>query len=111
MKKTLLLGLVVLGTTFAASNNYKVNLYQDSVIAGKTFKAGEYKISLENGNAVIKQGKQTVQVPARQETEATQAASNELLYKGTPNNLAEIRLGGTHTKIVFDSAAPMTPGS
>ena len=82
MKKTLLLGFAAFGATaFAASNTYKVNLFQDSVIEGKTFKAGDDKISMENGNAVIRQGKVSVEVPAREQTGATKNPQTELTYE------------------------------
>jgi hypothetical protein len=110
MKKTLLLGLVALGATaFAASNTYKVNLFQDSVIEGKTFKAGDYKISMENGNAVIKQGKVSVEVPAREQTDAAKNSQTELTYDNQ-TDLKQISLGGTRTTIVFEGATPMHSG-
>ena len=112
MKTTLLLGFIALGTTaFAATaNSLKVNIFQDSAIEGKTLKAGDYKISLENGNAVIKQGKQSIEVPAREETEANKFARTALIYQGDGKNLKEIDAAGTHTKIVFEGAAPTQPG-
>ena len=104
------MSFVALGAAaFAAGNTVKVNLFQDSVIEGKTFKAGEYKISMENGNAVIKQGKESVEVPAREETDVRKFSSTELAYKDN-TNLQEIRIGGTRTKIVFDATTPMHPG-
>ncbi len=111
MKKTLLLGFIALATTaFAATGNVlKVNIFQDSTIDGKTVKAGDYKISVENGNAVIKQGKESVQVPAREETVTDKFARTELIYQGDGKNLKEINVAGTHTKIVFEDAAPTTP--
>jgi hypothetical protein len=110
MKKTLLCGFVALGTTaFATSNTYKVNLTMDSVVEGKTLKAGDYKITMENGNAVIKQGKNTIEVPARAETDATKISSTEVTYRDD-NQVMEIRFGGTNTKIVFEGAAPMASG-
>ena len=110
MKKTLVASfLVVAGMAFAASNTFKVDLFQDSVVDGKTLKAGSYKITMENGNAVIKQGKQTIEVPAREENEPDKVASTELLYKDK-TNLQEIRVGGSHTRIVFEGAAPMQAG-
>jgi hypothetical protein len=110
MKKTLLISFVALaGTAFAASNTYRVTLFQDSVVAGKTLKAGEYKISMQNGTAVIKEGKASIEVPAREETAAKKIASTELLYKnGT--DLQQIRVGGTHTEIVFAGASPTRSG-
>jgi hypothetical protein len=110
MKNILLVGLITLGATaFAASNTFKVNISQNSVIEGKTLKAGNYKISIENGNAVIKQGKETIEVPAREENEPNKVQSTELLYNDN-SELHAIRLGGTHTSIVFEGAAPMHAG-
>jgi hypothetical protein len=109
MKLTVLLGMVALGVTaYAGSNTYKVNINQDSVIEGKAFKAGEYKVSFENGNAIIKQGKNAVEVPAREE-EGSKVASTELIYQEN-TNLKEIRVGGTSTRIVFEGASPMHSG-
>ena len=97
------------GMAFAASNTFKVDIFQDSVVDGKTLKAGNYKIMMENGNAVIKQGNHTIEVPAREENEPNKIASTELIYKDT-TNLQQIRVGGTHTRIVFEGAAPMRAG-
>lgn len=96
-------------TAFAASNTFKINLFQDSIIEGKTFKAGDYKISMESGKAVIRQGKESVEVPAREESEPNKISSTELLYKDK-SNLQEIHVGGTYTKIVFEGATPMGSG-
>lgn len=112
MKKALCLSFVALGTmAFAASNTYKVNVLQDSVIEGKALKAGQYKVSIENGNAVFTAGKELITVPAREETQPNKVSSTEMIYTdGT--NLQEIRVGGTHTKIKFDGgAAQMHSGS
>jgi hypothetical protein len=110
MKKTLLLSFVVLGATaFASSNTFKMSITQNSVVEGKTLKAGDYKVSIENGNAVIKQGKDTIEVPAREETESNKYSSTSLVYQDE-GKLSEVRFGGTHTKIVFEGAAPMNSG-
>lgn len=111
MRKTLLACFLVLGATaFAAGNTYKVTLFQDSVVEGKTLKAGDYKISVENGNAVIKWGRNnSVEVPARAESDANKFGSTVVLYKGSAD-VTQIRVGGTHTKIVFEGATPMQTG-
>ena len=103
MKKVLLSSFVALGTVaFAASGTVKVNIFQDSVIEGKTVKAGQYKLSMENGNAVLTAGKQSVSVPAREETVPNKISSTQLIFTNN-TTLQEIRLGGTNTKIVFDN--------
>jgi hypothetical protein len=110
MKKTLFAGLLALSTmAFASGNTYKVNIYQDSVVEGKTLKAGEYKVSVENGNAVFKQGKESVEVPARLENESGKIANTMVTYKDN-NEILQISVGGTHAKIVLDGAAPMQTG-
>ncbi len=111
MKVKMLLGFASLSiAAFAAINTYKVQLYQDSVIEGKAFKAGEYKVLFENGNAVIKQGKDAVEVPAHEVMESSKVSSTELVYEDK-TNLREIRVGGTSTRIVFEGASPMHAGS
>jgi len=110
MKKTLVLSLVFAGATlFASGNTFNMSLTQDSVIEGKTLKAGDYKVSFENGNAVIKQGKETIEVPAREETESNKFAATSLMYQND-GKLSEVRFGGTHTKIVFEGASSMNSG-
>jgi hypothetical protein len=99
-----------IASAFAATDTFKVNLAQDSIIDGKAVKAGDYKITLANGDAVIKQqGKDSITVPARGENEPNKFASTQLLYKDH-TILEEVRIGGTHTKIVFDAATPIHSG-
>jgi|SRR5580698_181140 hypothetical protein len=110
MKKTLLVSLVALGSlAFAAGNTFKVNLAQDSVVGGKSLKAGNYKISVENGNAVLTRGKESIQVPAKEETAPNKFAATELTYKDNAN-LEEVDLGGTNTRIIFETTPPAHEG-
>ncbi len=110
MKKIVLLSCAVFGASaFGSSNIHKITLRQDSIIEGKTLKAGDYKISFENGNAVIKQGKQVFQTPARLETQTAKAEDDELFYKDN-NNLEGIEFAGTQTEIVFSPAATAHSG-
>lgn len=111
MKNKLLLGFLALGITsaFAASNTFKVNLEQNSIIDGQTVKAGDYKIQLDNGVAVMKSGKETIQVPAHEETEPSKFPDTELTYKNN-TTLEMITIGGTRTKIVFGNATAAQSG-
>jgi hypothetical protein len=96
-------------TLSAAGATYKVSLLDDSVVAGKQIKAGDYKVELKDSNtAVLMQGKKSVEVPAKTETNPTKYATTEMQYTNN-NQLQEIRIGGTHTKIVFGGAT--TPAS
>jgi len=107
MKKTLLLSFVALSATlFASGNTFKMSLTQDSTVEGKTLKAGDYKVSFENGNAVIKQGRETIEVAAHEENDQSKFPVTELVYH-EGENLSEVHFGGTHTKIVFDGGNSM----
>jgi hypothetical protein len=110
MKKTLLLGIIAVGAAFAAGSTVKVNIFRDSTVEGKALKAGDYKISMENGNAVIARGKQTIEVPAREETDANKFDKTELIYNGDASSLREIAVGGTHTRIIFEESSAAHSG-
>jgi hypothetical protein len=88
-------------TLSAATITHKVSLLQNSIIDGKLVKAGDYKLEMKDSNtAVLKHGKQTIDLPAREETAPTKFATTEMQYTNN-NDLQEIRLGNTNTKIVF----------
>jgi hypothetical protein len=59
MLKKLLLGSMTVGVMVAtaATNRYRVEIRQDSVVEGKSLKAGEYRIEMQNDMAATKQGK------------------------------------------------------
>jgi hypothetical protein len=111
MPNRLLLSFITVGVMVvaAASNTYRVHIYQDSVINGKSIKAGDYKVALENNMAVLKQGKQTVEVPAHAESAPSKFASTEIEYSN--NALQEIHIGGSRTKIVFSGAGATAGGA
>ena len=103
MKTKLFAGLLTIfisTAAFAGSKGFDVNLVQDSVINGQTVKAGSYRVAFENDKAVLKHGKQTIEVAAHEETVPNKFESNEVTYTDK-NNLRQINVGGTHTKIVF----------
>jgi hypothetical protein len=107
MKTKLFAGLltIFISTAFAGSKAFDVNLVQDSVINGQTVKAGSYRVAFENDKAILKHGKQIIELAAHEETVPNKFESNEVTYT-EKNNLRQINVGGTHTKIVFGS--PMT---
>ncbi|HEY7305628.1 MAG TPA: hypothetical protein VH601_16000 [Bryobacteraceae bacterium] len=109
MIKKMLTGFLTVGVAavIAATGSYKVDLFQNSILNGKQLKAGTYRIDVANNTATLTQGKTTVQAPAREETMPNKFANTQMVY--TNNNLQEIDIGGTHTKIVF--AAEGQPGA
>jgi len=89
-------------SAFAAT--YNVSLFQNSVVDGKQIKAGDYKLELKDNNtAILKHGKQTVELPVRQETSPNRYSTTEVQFNNS-NNLQEIHIGGTHTRLVFAPA-------
>ena len=111
MFRKLLVSSIALGVmvAIAASNSYHVQIYQDSVIDGKSVKAGDYKIEMQNNKAVLTQGKQTIEVPAHAESGAKKFSSTEIDY--SDKTLREIHVGGSKTKIVFDGTNATAGGA
>jgi len=101
MLNKIAMGLLTAGAlTLSAAETYKVSLHQDAVVDGKQVKAGDYKIEIKDNTAVLKQGKQSIEVSVRTETAPSKFASTQVQYTNS-NNLQEIRIGGTNTKLVF----------
>jgi hypothetical protein len=97
-------------TLSAAGLTYRISLLDDSVVAGKQLKAGDYKVELtDNNTAVLVHGKKSIDVPAKAETSPTRFSQTEIQYS-TANNLQDIRVGGTNTKIVFGGATTTANG-
>ena len=106
MLNKILLTLTTVGvmTLTAASGTYKVSLLDDSVIGGQQVKAGDYKVQIKDNNtAVLVHGKKSIEVPARTETSPNRFSATEIQYSNS-NQIQEIRVGGTNTKIVFGGA-------
>lgn len=112
MLKKIAITLVAAGAIVAsaASGTFKISIFQDSVVDGKQVKAGDYKVEMKDNNtAVLKHGKEVVELPAREETAPSKFDTTELQYTNN-NDLQEIRVGGTNTKIVFSGANAATTG-
>lgn len=110
MLKKILTGFVTVGAVaaMAATGTYKVNLMQNSILDGKQLKPGTYKVDVVNDMATLKHGKTTVTAPAREETAQNKFQNTQMVYNN--NNLQEIDIGGSHTKIVFTGSGNATAG-
>jgi hypothetical protein len=102
---------VIVGVTLgsAATKGYRVDIFEDSVVEGNSLKAGEYRIEMQNDVAVIKQGKQTIEVPAHLESGTNKFSATQLLYDN--GKMLEIHLGGSRVTIVFGSADTTAGGA
>ena len=72
--------LLVAGVATASAATYHVSFYQDSVVNGQQVKAGDYKVEVNNDTAILKKGKQTIEVPVHQETAPSKFASTQIQY-------------------------------
>lgn len=104
MKKLVVSFLAAAAMTFAGAASHSLRLFQDSIVAGTTLKAGDYKLTVDGGKAVISQGKQKVEVPVKQETEAAKFGATSVRYTNGDGKyrISEIRIGGTSTKLVVN---------
>jgi hypothetical protein len=103
----LLLGVASVALAVAsAANTYNVTFYDSVVINGAKLQAGNYKVEVNENTATIKQGKSVIQAPVKVETTAEKFHTNVLRMEGS--DVQEIRLGGTHTKLVFDKTGIAT---
>lgn len=109
MTKKLLASFLILGASAFAAETFKVDILHDCVVEGQSVKAGAYKVSFDNGKAVLKHGKDVVAVPAREVAGPYKVTTNELTFR-EGKDLKEIKIGGTNTRIVFDSSTQAQPG-
>ena len=87
-----------------AASTYKITLNQPSVVKGNALKAGEYRLNVEESKVTIASGKESVQVPVQVENNDQKFDTTSVRYTevGGKQNISEIRIGGTRTKLVFD---------
>src|SRR5690242_3352002 len=104
MKKRLLFSFstVAVGAAFAASS-YHLRLFDQSSLAGKSLKPGDYKLELNDNSVVLKQGKTTTEAPATVETAGKKFSSTTVRYNNQ-GQIQEICIGGTNKKIVIGGA-------
>jgi hypothetical protein len=104
--RNILFAFVTIGLAVAsAASNYKITLFQPSIVAGKQLEPGDYKVELKEGSAVLTKGKSSVEAPVKTETESAKFSSTSVRYSNGDGKyrVQEIRLGGTNTKIVFEN--------
>jgi hypothetical protein len=101
LRNVLLLAAVSAGTILASNHTYKVTLAQNSVVNGHELQPGTYKVEINNNTAVIRHGKQSIQVPAHEVTAPNKFDNTEVEYIG--NIMQKIDFGGTNVSLVFDS--------
>src|SRR5437868_6298218 len=108
MKKLIILFTTVALAAATAATKYNVTLFKPSVINGTELKPGDYKIEVEGNKAIFKQGKKTVEAPVKVKEADNKHNSNAVRYL-EGGKVQEIRIGGTRTKLVFDTTPADSP--
>jgi hypothetical protein len=104
--KKFLVSFAVLGLMAAsAADSYRITFYQPSIVAGKEFKPGEYKVTVKDGKAMIGHGKNAVAAPVKVEEAENKFNSTSVRYSNGDGKytVQEIRVGNSNTKIVFQN--------
>jgi hypothetical protein len=105
MKKLMLsFGTLALAIASAASS-YHFSTFEPSFVAGQELKPGDYKIELNGDKALIKIGKQMVEAPVKVQNGNEKFQETSVRYSNANGKMMvqEIRLGGTHTTLVFNN--------
>jgi hypothetical protein len=108
---TLILATVALATVASATESYRVTLYQDTQINGKTFKPGDIKLDVDNGNVTVKQGKIATELKAKVEEGQEKFLRTTVGVDGETKSVKQIRIGGTAKTLVFAGPAAIASGN
>lgn len=103
VKKIIIFAFAALSVASAAT--YKVSFVEPSVVKGKDLKAGVYQLDVKENTVVIVQGKKQVEVPVKVENTNQKYGRTRVLYNENKGkySIQEIELGGTTTKLTFDT--------
>ena len=110
MRKVLPFFLVA-GLAVAGGHSYNVSLFVPSRVGATELKPGQYKIEVNDQTAVIRQGKVQAESPVKVEEGDSKFATTVVRYGSSADGksrIQEIRIGGTKTRLVFNSDTPAT---
>jgi hypothetical protein len=107
--------LLILGLTVMVSwkvVHHRVQLVVDTTAAGKTLKAGQYQLTIDNGAATfLHNGQKAATVPVQRLDADNEFKSNRVVIDADGHSLLEIDLAGTTTRclVVGSVRAPAEP--
>jgi hypothetical protein len=108
MKKTMIaVTLLSISLAYAGGNSYNVKLYRPTTVNGTQFKAGEMKVEIHDNKVVLKQGKTTAESDVKVESAKQKFYDTTVGYNSgdaNPQEIQDIRLGGTTTILLFGKA-------
>ena len=94
----------------SAASSYRLTVFQPSYVNGTELKPGDYKLELKDNSVIIKRGKESIEAPVKVESAPEKFSSTSVRYTNGANGKStvdEIRLGGTSTKLVFNSSVSL----
>jgi hypothetical protein len=106
MVKQVLTSFAFVALSVASAATYKVSFVEPSVVKGKELKAGDYQLEVKDNSVVIEKGKKLqMEVPAKVENTNQKYGRTRVLYNENKGKftIQEIELGGTTTKLTFDT--------
>ena len=87
----------------SAASTYHVTFYQPVVVNGAKLKAGDYKVEVDGSIAKITRGGAVAEAPVKVENTDEKYKANSVRLEG--DQVSEIRIGGTHTRLVFEKTS------
>lgn len=104
--------LSIAAAALASAETYRFTLPMDAIIDGQELKAGEYRVDVNDTNAVIKGGKKSVETKVKAQATDRKNDSTSVKYNEVAGKymLQEIHVGGKKLNLVFESAKTATGG-
>ncbi|MGD0361567.1 MAG: hypothetical protein ABSC93_11900 [Bryobacteraceae bacterium] len=105
MIKQVLSSFAFVALSVASAATYSVSFVEPSVVKGQELKPGDYKLDVKDNSVVIEKGKKQLEVPVKVENTNQKYGRTRVLYNENKGKftIQEIELGGTTTKLTFDS--------
>ena len=91
---------VAIAGTVPGAHSYTITLAQATTLQGTQLTPGDYRLTVSPAKVTLANGKVNIDVQAKVETTDKKFDDTSIRYSG--DKLAEIRLGGTKTRIVVN---------
>lgn len=104
MKKMIVCLVAAVSLVWAGAMSSKVTLFQPSSLNGVDLKPGDYKIVVDGDKLTIQNGKTKAEAAVKAEENAEKFAATSIRYSTGDGKMkiTEIRIGGTHTRLVVN---------
>ena len=104
MKKIALLAVSLAGFAVAGPKSYSFTLYQPALLGSTKLMPGEYKVTVDDQKAVVRNGKMHGAAAVKVENSETRYGGTTVRFENGDGqmHIQEIHVGGTKTKLVFN---------